>query len=109
HFCGVYGLKPTEHRVSMYGHIPDVPGAMRANRILWSIGPLAHSLEDLVLAFQIIAGPDGRDPDVPQLAWAGTPAPRLQDLRIAWTPTFPGVPASAPIRETLGRLASELD
>ncbi len=109
HFCGVYGLKPTEHRVSMHGHIPDLPGAARTNHILWSIGPLARSLDDLALAFQIIAGSDSHDPDVPPLAWSDMPIPRLQDLRIAWTPTFPGVPVSSPIRDALDRLASELD
>ena len=48
HFCGVYALKPTEHRVSMYGHIPDLPGSIRSQRFMWSIGPLARSLEDLL-------------------------------------------------------------
>ena len=28
HFCGVFGLKPTEHRVSIAGHIPDLPGVL---------------------------------------------------------------------------------
>ena len=27
HYCGVYSLKPTEHRVPTFGHIPDLPGA----------------------------------------------------------------------------------
>jgi amidase len=109
HFCGVFGLKTTEHRVSMAGHIPDLPSGPRVYRILWSIGPLARSVEDLALALPIIAGADPRDPDVPPLPVGSTPSLALKDLRLAWAPTFPGVPAAAPIREALNRLAAELD
>ena len=30
HFCGVFGLKPTEHLVPGTGHIPDLPGAPKS-------------------------------------------------------------------------------
>ena len=109
HFCGLFGLKPTEYRVSMHGHIPDLPGAVRSHRIMWSIGPLARSVDDLELAFRIIAGPDGRDHSVPPVALRETPALALADLRIAWAPTFPGVHVAASIREALHRVAAELD
>lgn len=109
HFCGVYGFKPTEGRVSMWGHIPDVPGAVRTHRIMWSIGPMARSVGDLALAFRVIAGPDGRDPGVPPVPVGEVPAVELRSLRLAWAPTFPGVPAAASIRRAVERLASELD
>lgn len=32
HFCGVFGFEPTEHRVPMTGHIPDVAGGIRRAR-----------------------------------------------------------------------------
>ncbi len=109
HFCGVYALKPTEHRVSMFGHIPDLPGSVRSHRFMWSIGPLARSLEDLELAYRIVAGPDGRDPDVPPVPIGDVPHLEPRDLRIAWASTFPGVPAAASIRDALHGLAAELD
>jgi amidase len=112
HFCGVYGLKTTEHRVSMHGHIPDLPGEPRSHRHMWSIGPMARNVADLALAYRIISGPDGHDPDVPPvpIARRGVPAIRpYTSLRIAWAPTFPGVPAMGAIRNALHDLASELD
>ena len=53
--CGVFGLKPTYGRVS------------RAGAVLFAssfdhIGPLARSARDLALAFDVLQGPDPRDP-----------------------------------------------
>ena len=64
HFCGLFGLKPTEHRVSLEGLIPGLPSP-RSVRIMSCIGPLARAVDDLALVYRIIAGPDGRDTDVP--------------------------------------------
>jgi aspartyl-tRNA(Asn)/glutamyl-tRNA(Gln) amidotransferase subunit A len=53
--CGVVGLKPTHGRVSLAGGFP----------LSWSLdhaGPLARSVADAAVLFQIIAGPDPRDP-----------------------------------------------
>src|SRR6266436_2187224 len=41
HFCGVFGLKPTEHRVPLTGLIPGLPGP-RPIRIMSCIGPMAR-------------------------------------------------------------------
>ena len=109
HFCGVFGLKTTEGRVSMHGHIPDLPGAVRGFRMMESIGPLARSVEDLELGFRIIAGPDGRDHEVPPIPLRAVPHLSPHDLRIAWAPTFPGVPVAGAIRDALHRVATELE
>lgn len=109
HFCGVFGFKPTENRVSMHGHIPDLPGAVRSHRLMWSIGPLARSVEDLELAFRLIAGPDGRDHAVPPIPLREVPHLLPGELRIAWAPTFPGVPVAADIRDAVRNIAAELE
>jgi amidase len=109
-FCGVYGLKTTEHRVSMWGHIPDLPGQVRRHRLLWSIGPMARSIEDLALCYGVIAGPDGRDMDVPPVGLGTTADGRpATGLRIAWAGTFPGVPVERSIREAIADLAIKLE
>lgn len=107
-FCGVYGLKTTEHRVSMWGHIPDIPGRMRKHRKLWSIGPMARSLQDILLCFNIIAGPDGKDMDVPPVALSATDN-RQPTTRVAFATTFPGVPVERAIHDAIVSFAAKLE
>jgi 1-carboxybiuret hydrolase len=54
-FCGVFGLKPTYGRIS------------RAGTFLFAesfdhVGPFARSVGDLAMAFDVLHGPDSRDP-----------------------------------------------
>jgi amidase len=109
HYCGVFGLKPTAHRFPITGHIWPAPGAMRFDRLMCTIGPLARSIEDLKLVASILAGPDGLDVDVAPVAWR--PHPRLEpaSLRVAFLPASPGVPTSRSVRITVERVALELE
>jgi amidase len=109
HCCGIYGLKPTEHRVSNYGHIPDLPQHPRTTRVMNAIGPMARSVDDLSLAFRIIAGPDGFDLDVPPVPVSVVPDLSLASLRLAWAGSFPGLPIASDIRNAIARLAVDLD
>ena len=109
HFCGVFGLKPTEGRVSLAGLIPDPRGLPRSVRIMSSLGPMARAVEDLALLYPIIAGPDGRDTEVPPVPVGEVPELELIDLRIACAPTLPGVPVAAEIRDAIAGLAGHLD
>lgn len=111
HFCGVFGLKPTENRVSSAGHIPDPPGVPRSLRMMASIGPMARTVEDLIFLYPIIAGPDpdGRDTEVRPMPVDDVPEVHLKDLRIAFAPTFPGIPIANEVREALKELAKQLE
>src|SRR6266478_6193640 len=107
HFCGVFGLKPTEHRVPLTGLIPGLPGP-RPIRIMSCIGPMARTVEDLALLFAIIAGPDGRDTDVAPVPVEEMPQLELNRLRIAFAPTFPSFPVAAEMREAVEEFAGRL-
>jgi amidase len=107
HFCGVYGLKPTERRVPLTGLIPGLPGP-RPVRIMSCIGPMARTVEDLALLYSIIAGPDGHDTDVAPVPVDEIPQIALKDLRIAFAPTFPGLPVASSIRTAVEALAKRL-
>ncbi|MBD1545614.1 AtzE family amidohydrolase [Roseibium aggregatum] len=54
-FCGLFGLKPTYGRLSRAGSFPFVGS-------LDHLGPLARSAEDLALVFDVLQGPDRKDP-----------------------------------------------
>jgi amidase len=108
HFCGLFGLKPTEQRVSLDGLIPGLPPP-RSIRIMSCIGPMARTIEDLALLYRIIAGPDGRDTEVQPVPVDDVPELELTKLRIAFAPTFPGLPVAADIRRAIELLCQQLD
>src|SRR3989440_5301439 len=107
HFCGLFGLKPTEQRVPLTGLIPGLPPP-RPIRIMSCIGPMARTVEDLALLYSIIAGPDGRDTEVQPVPVDDVPTLALKQLRIAFAPTFPGFPVAAEMREAVKALAQQL-
>lgn len=89
HYCGVFGLKPTEHRVPATGHIPDwcIPGWFLGGRhphpahgYLRSPGPLVADLE---FCLSLIEGPDGRDASVPPIPQEEVPERPLSDYQAA--------------------------
>jgi len=81
HYCGVAGIKPTQGRVSRVGHNPAFHGIVGS----WTqLGPIARSVDDLVLALSIIAGPDGHDPHVQPIELRNPADVRVRDLRIAF-------------------------
>jgi amidase len=107
-FCGVYGLKPTEHRVSLAGAFPDPGGAARSGRLMSCLGPLARSVEDLSLIYQIIAGPDGSDTDLAPVPVEAMPKLDLKTSRIAFARSFPGFPVAGGISAAVESLARQL-
>lgn len=108
HFCGVYGLKPTEHRVSSYG-LRRHPGEEHSVRVMAGIGPIARSVDDLALLYHVIAGPDGCDSDVPPVPVEEAAELALRDVRVAVAPNFPNFPLAHEIRDAVLALAHKLE
>jgi amidase len=108
HFCGLFALKPTERRVPNTGHIPEVPGQPRAVRHMNVLGPLARSVEDLILITKTMCGTDGAEWDVPPMPWIDAPARPLRECRIAWATDFGGVPVVRETKDAIQKLAGEL-
>src|SRR5712664_335116 len=58
HFCGICGLKPTPGRVPATGHFPPGAGAFSWIGV---VGPMARTIADVRLLFEVMAGPDPGD------------------------------------------------
>jgi Asp-tRNA(Asn)/Glu-tRNA(Gln) amidotransferase A subunit family amidase len=74
---GLAGLRPTYGRVSRYG-------AMALSTTMDKIGPLCRHVEDAVLVFNAIYGPDKRDGSVADAAFHWNPDAPLAGIRIAY-------------------------
>ena len=85
--CGIYGIKPTQGRVSGY---TGVEGPAMPN-LIGQQGPLSRTVRDSALLLQVMAGYDPRDP----ISLRETPPDfvaaldkDIKDLRIAWSPDY---------------------
>lgn len=108
HFCGVYGLKSTDRRVSTAGMIPEVPGLPLCVRQMMTVGCFARSLEDLRLCFSLIAGADVRRPDVAPVPLDAPSGKSLPDLEIAWIDQWAEIPVASDIRTAMQKVAQTL-
>lgn len=109
HFCGLYGLMATNHRISRIGHIPEWPGRIRALRTLGVMGPLARSLEDLEMLFRTMAGPDPEWPLMPPVPLDETPSLSKNYLRLRWVQGAPGIPLEPTYEKVIEDFGEKLD
>jgi amidase len=75
HFTGICSLKPTPGRIPGRGHLPPCVGPFA---ILGAIGPMARTIGDIELMFDVLAGQDPHDPISPPVAFR---KPSLHDVR----------------------------
>jgi aspartyl-tRNA(Asn)/glutamyl-tRNA(Gln) amidotransferase subunit A len=88
---GITSMKATHGRVPMTGIWP------RAPRRFWHVGPMAHSVRDIALAFSLLVGPDGQDAFATSTVEfdAGIGRQPYRQLRVGWM-VGPGLGPVAP-------------
>jgi len=107
-FCGVYGHKPSAGVVAARGHAfprTDAPPGELAG----VCGPLARNADDLMLALDVLAGPDAPEATAWRLA---LPPPRHAGLaghRVLVLAQHPLAPVSAALRDAIDRCAARLE
>ena len=103
-FCGIYGIKPTQGRVSGY---PGLAGPPMPNLFSQS-GPLSRTVPDSALLLQVLAGHDPRDPtslrETPPDFVAAVDKD-IRGLRIAWSPDYGFAAVEPEVIEVTSRAA----
>jgi amidase len=100
HFCGVTTLKPTTGRVPNTGTLGH-PGGLSDPRT--QIGPMARTVDDLALAFPLLAGEDGGDAGVVPMLIGDVDAVHLAGLRVA---TYTDSGAATPTADTISAVCA---
>jgi amidase len=108
HFCGVFGLKPTENgAMHGEGHVPPLPGGRGGFVAMACVGPLARTMADIELAWRIINRPVWKDafhlPQKPRVKAA------LADYRIAWFDDIGTIPCGDETKRVLGAFLHRLE
>jgi amidase len=111
HFCGIYAHKPTLNLLPRRGHSPPGVPALSVvpHHDLPVIGPMARSAADLMLALDVLAGPDDAEAVAYRL---DLPPPRhaaLKDYRILIVDQHPQVPTDAAVRGAIEDLEARLE
>ena len=81
HWSGVCGHKPSYGIVSALGQIPGMPGTLSQADIAVA-GPMARDVDDLVLALDVLAGPNKWDQTAYSLHLPGRRHEKISDYRV---------------------------
>jgi amidase len=110
-YCGVYGLKPTENSVHGHGNVPKPVGAKSFVFHMAQAGPMARTVEDMELVWDIIRGAHATDRTTPRIEYSDASSKTFSDYRVGWVdgwPAYtPGKPAQTLIRNFVQQLAEE--
>ena len=81
HFSGICGLKPTPGRIPATGHFPTSVGPFA---LLGVVGPMARTIADLKVLFEVMQGPDDGDPSAAPVPVRWPSREALKKLRIGY-------------------------
>ena len=105
HFSGICGLKPTPGRIPATGHFPTSVGPFA---LLGVVGPMARTIEDLKVLFEVIQGPDDGDPSAVPVPVRWPSRDDLKKLRIGYFEDDGRTPVTAETRAAVRTAADAL-
>jgi amidase len=105
HFSGICGLKPTPGRIPATGHFPTSVGPFA---LIGVVGPMARTVPDLKVLFEVMQGPDDGDPSAAPVPLRWPSRSDLKKLRIGYFEDDGRTPVTAETRTTVRAAAEAL-
>src|SRR2546421_6775006 len=105
HFSGICGLKPTPGRIPATGHYPISVGPFA---LLGVVGPMARTVTDLKVLFEVMQGPDDGDPSAAPVPVRWPENDALKGLRIGYFEDDGRTPVTADTRAAVRTAAEAL-
>jgi Asp-tRNA(Asn)/Glu-tRNA(Gln) amidotransferase A subunit family amidase len=105
HFSGICGLKPTPGRIPATGHFPTSVGPFA---LLGVVGPMARTVADLKVLFEVMQGPDDGDPSAAPVSVHWPDRGDLMKLRIGYFEDDGRTPVTAETRVAVRAAAEAL-
>ena len=106
HFSGICGLKPTPGRIPATGHYPASFGPFTK---LGVVGPMARTVGDVRLLYEVMAGPDWEDVCSAPVGVRSDSGGELKGLRIGYFEQDSRVPVTAETRAAVKWAAQSLE
>ncbi len=105
HFSGICGLKPTPGRIPSTGHYPPSGGPFA---LIGAVGPMARTVADLKLLFEIMQGPDDGDACAAPVPVRWPTQAEIRSLRIGYFEDDGRTPITPETRAVVQRAADVL-
>ncbi len=105
HFSGICGLKPTPGRIPSTGHFPESGGPFA---FLGVVGPMARTVADLKVLFEVMQGPDDGDTCSALVALHWPTDAETKKLKVGYFEDDGRTPVTTEIREAVKTAAGVL-
>src|SRR2546427_3431396 len=105
HFTGSCGLKPTPRRIPATGHYPNSVGPFA---LLGVVGPMARTVADLKVLFEVMQGPDIGDPSAAPVPVRWPSKDDLKRIRIGYFDDDGRTPVTSETRTAVESAAQSL-
>ena len=106
HFSGICGLKPTPGRIPATGHFPTSIGPFA---LIGVVGPMARTVGDLKVLFEVMQGPDDGDTSSAPVPVHWPSERDLKDVRIGYFEDDGRTPVTAETRAAVQTAVKLLD
>jgi Asp-tRNA(Asn)/Glu-tRNA(Gln) amidotransferase A subunit family amidase len=105
HFSGICGLKPTPGRIPATGHYPVSAGPFA---LIGVVGPMARTVADLKVLFEVMQGPDAGDTCAAPVPLRWTSEDETRTLRVGYFEDDGRTPVTPATREAVRTAAEDL-